>query len=148
MSTICGCSCSGGGCATIVTGVKPLFLSGLLKIHPLILTSARNEAAFLSKSWHKARPFVARASSVDSYENSSDFIKRTEQAWSISQAIRLVRTVCADSSTSYENLSPSSHSPPVDLLIDGGTSTVASLLQVAEFVLVASPNVALPVVVS
>ncbi|KAI0511206.1 hypothetical protein KFK09_011831 [Dendrobium nobile] len=87
MSAICGCSCSGGGAAISIAGSKLLCLSVPLRRYSLVIAAA-GSGAFPSKSYRKAfTSLLVRASAVDSYENSSDFVKRMEQAWLISQVL-------------------------------------------------------------
>ncbi|PKU59479.1 protein PHOTOSYSTEM I ASSEMBLY 2, chloroplastic [Dendrobium catenatum] len=90
MSAICGCSCSGGGAAISIAGSKLFCLSIPLRRYSLAIAAA-GSGAFPSKSYRKAfTSLLVRASAVDSYENSSDFVKRMEQAWLISQQPRPV----------------------------------------------------------
>ncbi|XP_020595007.1 protein EMBRYO SAC DEVELOPMENT ARREST 3, chloroplastic [Phalaenopsis equestris] len=89
MSAFCGCSCSGGAAVSVASS-KSLRHFVPLKRYSPVLTGYSIEA-FLSKSSRKAlTSLVVRASAVDSYENSSDFVKRMEQAWLISQQPRPV----------------------------------------------------------
>lgn len=89
MSAISVSSCSGSGSTTSIAGSKFLRRSFPRRRCSLALSSAgTGSGAFAFKSPRKAfTSLVVRASAVDSYENSSDFVKRMEQTWLISQVL-------------------------------------------------------------
>ncbi|KAG0479496.1 hypothetical protein HPP92_010135 [Vanilla planifolia] len=85
MSAIFGCSYSTGG-AVLSTGHCVSSRSKLAEVLPF--AGGQRTVPFMS--FRKACSIVVRASKVDSYESSSEFVKRTEQAWLISQQPRPV----------------------------------------------------------
>ncbi|XP_021889402.1 uncharacterized protein LOC110808270 [Carica papaya] len=73
-------------CCRPMTRPKPLYFSSSLSTTRLVTAFP----VVLHSASASSRVSLVRASVVDSYESSSDFVKRMEQAWLISQQPRPV----------------------------------------------------------